>query len=400
MLALKIKYLGFCGLTLLLLVSGCKKINYAKIDDPAYLRVFNNLNYEIGIINKDEPIPFLTMLIDPVMDGKGIPVSAAIKGDYLDQRDPYAPPYPSHIGNGSSVNNPEYPGRQNVLVGPVVNGFDLSSWAQIPSGKHRVVFMFRPKNAIPFFSLEDKYKKSVLIDTSLVLDSKEVYTLHVLQKDVATKENGILLRKENFHKLSLSDSEVYVNFYNMSSKGFWQTDNATKTGNGKNFDKGALANGIKDQMNIFYTLYKGAPELKTAVAGYDRKLMAALTRNTSTVEVSPYYSFPLFADGDSNGITTDMWQRFELLAPGMDINNIPYNFNTQDNDNSWAPINCVLNGKTKLPNDNGATLPNMVVNIHSGIYNPRSFATVNTIEIVNGNVYLTTVQRKYAPPVY
>jgi hypothetical protein len=400
MLALKIKYLGFFALTLLLIVSGCKKINYAKIDDPAYLRVFNNLNYEIGITNKDEPIPFLTMLIDPVMDGQGMPISAAIKGDYLDQREPYAPPYPSHIGNGSSVNNPEYPGRQNVLVGPVLNGFDLSSWAQIPSGKHRVVFMFRPKNSIPFFDLEARYKRSVLIDTNLVLDSKEVYTLHILQKDVATKENGILLRKENFHKLSLSDSQVYVNFYNMSSKGFWQIDNYSKTGNGKNFEKGVLANGIKDQMNIFYTLYKGAPALKTSIAGHTRKLMTSVSRNTSAVEVSPYQSFPLFADGDAGGITTDLWQRFELLAPGMDINNVPYGFNTQENDNSWAPINCVLNGKTKLSSDNGATLPNMIVNIHSGVYNPRSFATVNTIEIVNGNVYLTTVQRKYAPPVY
>jgi hypothetical protein len=45
-------------------------------------------------------------------------------------------------------------------------------------------------------------------------------------------------------------------------------------------------------------------------------------------------------------------------------------------------------------------VPNMIVNIHSGTYNPRSFATVNTVEIVNGNVYLTTIQRKYAPPVY
>ncbi|WP_442589435.1 hypothetical protein ACSBL2_25770 [Pedobacter sp. AW31-3R] len=400
MLAFKVKYVGFCGLILLFLVAGCKKINYAKIEDPAYLRVFNNLNYEVGITNKDEPIPFLTLLIDPVMDQDGMPLSAAIKGDFLDQREPYAPPYPSHVGTGTSLNNPEYPGRENVLVGPVLNGFDLSSWAQIPSGKHRVVFMFRPKNTIPFFSLEDRYKKSVLIDTTLVLDGKEVYTLHVLQKDVATKKNGILLRQEDFHKRPLSDSEVYVNFYNMSSKGFWQIDNYTKTGNGLNNEKGFIANGIKDQMNIFYTLYRGAPESRITIAGHTRLLMGTLSRNTDAVEVSPYYSFPLFADGNAEGITTDMWQRFDLLAPGMDITNIPYSISDSDNDNSWAPINCMLNGQTRLSNDKGATLPNMIVNIHSGIYNPRSFATVNTIEIVNGNVYLTTVQRKYAPPVY
>jgi hypothetical protein len=45
-------------------------------------------------------------------------------------------------------------------------------------------------------------------------------------------------------------------------------------------------------------------------------------------------------------------------------------------------------------------MPGLVINIHSGTYNPRSFATVNTIEIINGRAYLTTVQRKYDPPIY
>jgi len=40
------------------------------------------------------------------------------------------------------------------------------------------------------------------------------------------------------------------------------------------------------------------------------------------------------------------------------------------------------------------------VNIHSGKDNPKTFATVNTIEVVNGRIYLTTIQRKYAPPIY
>jgi hypothetical protein len=398
MLPLRTKNITFyAAIALLWFATGCSKVEYKKIDDPAYLRVFNNLNYKIGIDNKDEMLPFLTMLIDPEMDQSGMPVNAKIKGDFLDQRDPYAPPYPSHIGSGTSVNNPEYPGRENVLVGPVLNGFDLSSWAQIPSGKHRIVFMFRPKNTVPFFSLDPKLKKSFLIDTTMVLDSKEVYTLHVLQKDYLTKRNGIYLRKENFHKLPLSDSSVYVNFYNMSAKGYWQADNDAKGGN--EYGKGAMGNGIKDQMNIFVTLYKNRTVSMPKLTGYNGKYLGNLTRNSDVLEVSPYYSFPLFADASAGGIFTDMWQRFDFLAPGMDIRNIPYGSTVNQTDGNWASINC-LTPFTDYRRWNEVVLPNMLVNIHSGTFNPRSFATVNTIEIVNGNVYLSTIQRKYAPPIY
>ncbi|GAA4317872.1 hypothetical protein GCM10023149_15640 [Mucilaginibacter gynuensis] len=391
----------FCAAVLLLFATGCAKVKYAKIDDPAYLRVFNNLNYKIGVDNKDEMLPFLTMLIDPQVDESGMPISAAIKGDFLDQRDPYAPPYPSHIGSGVSVNNPEYPGRENVLVGPVLNGYDLSSWAQIPSGKHRIMFMFRPKNTVPFFNLEAKLKRNVLIDTTITLDIKEVYTLHVLQKDYNTKRNGIYLRKENFQKLPLSDSMIYVNFYNMSAKGYWQADNEIKGGNV--YGKGALGNGIKDDMNIFATLYKDAAlnTLPTKLPGYSGKYLGRMVRNSDVLEVTPYYSFPLFADAKAGGIHTDMWQRFDFVAQGMDIAAIPYGQTDLNTDANWAPVLCFMAGKTgRNDQQNAVFVPNMIVNIHSGTYNPRSFATVNTIEVVNGNVYLTTIQRKYAPPVY
>ena len=394
----RLKNIVLSSIVLLLFAAGCSKVDYAKIDDPAYLRVFNNLNYTIGLENKDEAVPFLTMLIDPEMDQEGIPVNAAIKGDFLDQREPYAPPYPSHIGTGVSFKNAEYPGKENVLVGPVLNGFDLSSWAQIPSGKHRIVFLFRPVNSVPFFELDPKLKHKVLIDTTMVLDSKEVYTLHVLQKNFVTKKNGIYLRKENFHKLPLSDSLVYVNFYNMSAKGFLEASKDQKTSYKKS---GALYGGIKEEMNIFYSLYTSEKTMNDPVFGYQNRLLGKLTRNSEVLEVSPYYNFPLFADGKSNGIFTNIWQRIDLMAPGMDPANNPYESFQLETSGNWAPVNCMTDGKSQLTgNDNAAQLPNMIVNIHSGIYNPRSFSTVNTIEIVNGNVYLTTVQRKYAPPIY
>jgi len=397
---LRIQQLGFC-LIALLLITGCSKVDYVKVDSPAYLRVFNNLNYEKTLDSKDQEVPFLAMLIDPVMDEKGIPVSTKIMGDFLDQRAPYAPPYPSHIGNSTSVNNPEYPGKEDVLVAPVLNGFDLSSWAQIPSGKHRIVFMFRPKNNVPFFNLEPRLKTKVLIDTTIVLDEKEVYTLNVLQKDYQTKKNGVLLRHENFYKLPLSDSLVYVNFYNLSSKGYWE---AGYTEKGANIgSKGALGDGIRDRMNVFYTLYRKS-STESVVNNYFGKYLGEIKRNTGEPDVSPYYSFPLFADPLSDGIRTDIWQRLDLLAPGMDLASKPYSGIQMETDNNWAPISCFSNGTVPLDvlrgDENYVLLPNMIVNIHSGIHNPRSFATVNTIEIVNGKAYLTTIQRKYAPPIY
>lgn len=397
---LNIQQLGFY-LIALLLITGCSKVDYVKVDSPAYLRVFNNLNYEKTLDGKDQEVPFLAMLIDPVMDEKGMPVSTAILGDFLDQRAPYAPPYPSHIGNSTSVNNPEYPGKEDVLVAPVLNGFDLSSWAQIPSGKHRIVFMFRPKNSVPFFNLESRLKTKVLIDTTIVLDEKEVYTLNVLQKDYQSKKNGVLLRHENFYKLPLSDSLVYVNFYNLSAKGYWEADYTEK---GANIgSKGALGDGIRDRMNVFYSLYRKS-STASVLSNYSGKYLGEIKRNTGEPDVSPYYSFPLFADPLSNGIYTDIWQRLDLLAPGMDPSSKPYTGTQQMTDNNWAPISCFSNGTVPVDyirgDENYVLLPNMIVNIHSGIYNPRSFATVNTIEIVNGKAYLTTIQRKYAAPIY
>jgi hypothetical protein len=77
---------------IVLFASGCLKVEYSKIEDPAYLRVFNNLNYVQTLGSKDDKVPFLCMLINPVVDESGMPLSAGIVGDFLDQRDPYAPP--------------------------------------------------------------------------------------------------------------------------------------------------------------------------------------------------------------------------------------------------------------------------------------------------------------------
>jgi len=85
----------------------------------------------------------------------------------------------------------------------------------------------------------------------------------------------------------------------------------------------------------------------------------------------------------------------------MDPRNNPFYDGDTNTSSNWASLNCMLNGKVRMKaNDNGTVLPNLLVNIHSGKNNPQTFATVNTLEVVNGRVYLTTIQRKYAPPVY
>ena len=378
----------------------CVKVEYSKIEEPAYLRVFNGLNYKVSMDDKDGKPPFLCMLINPEFDAAGKLTGAQVMGDFLDTRAPYAPPYPSHTGTSTSVNNPEYPGKENVLVGPILNGYDLSSWAQVPTGSMRFVFVYRPKNTVPYFQLEEHLRDDVLVDTTLQLTPTEVYTLHLLQKDFDTKEIGLLLRTENFHKQPFSDSLVYVNFYNYSADGFADADARLKP------DYAPFRHGIKDRMNVFLTLYPDEEAAlanlsyqSSAVPGYKGKYLTSIEQNVSSGAAMPYLSFPLWANPEDDGIRTKSWQHFDFFAPGISPTNNPYAFNRNA---EWESFACIFNGSTR-PGDsrNVATaLPNLLVNIHSGKHNPRSFATVNTIEVVNGFVYLTTIQRKYPAPEY
>src|ERR1700734_2931550 len=95
---------------------GCRKTDFGGIGNPAYLRVFNCLDYSITLGNKDAPQPFLVMLIDPVTDANGIPESAAITGDFLDKRDTWARPYPDAVN--TTTWQKEYPGNLKVLAAP------------------------------------------------------------------------------------------------------------------------------------------------------------------------------------------------------------------------------------------------------------------------------------------
>lgn len=394
------------GMHMLLILAGftvlnlsCSKVEYTQIEQPAYLRVFNNLNYKVSMDVKDGKVPYFCMLINPEVNGAGKPVGAEIIGDFLDIRNAYAPPYPSHVGANNSVNNPEYPGKENVLVGPIVNGYDLSSWAQVPSGSIRVMFVYRPKNTISYFDLEPVLQGDVLLDTTINLQPSEVYTMHLLQKDFKKRENGILLRQENFHKQAFSDSLMYMNFYNYSATGFQDADASLKP------DYAPFKQGIRDKMNIFLTLYpnetsalNGDSFQHTAIPGYKGKFLTTLEQDITSNAPKPYVSFPLWANPTDDGIRTKSWQYIDFFAPGLSPSNNPYSFTRNQ---EWESVAFLSNGSS-IPQYAYASLalPNMLINIHSGIYNPRSFATINTIEIVNGYAYLTTIQRKYEAPRY
>jgi len=397
-----------------LIVSSCAKIEPVVINEPAYLRVFNNLRFKVTVDNQDQTHSTLVMLINPEYDSNGIPTGAEIIGDFLVTRNSYAPPYPSHIGNSLDVYNPEYPGKERVNAGPILNGFDLSSWAQVPSGQHRVAFYSRPRSEVPFFNLEMRYRTEPIVDTVLDLRAGEVYTLHVLQKDFNTKENGILLRQENFHKLALADSLVYVNFYNMSAKGFFEAPHTVKPNSGNhllgglNLEYDWFQEGIREEMNVFYVAYDER-FLRQHYDGTIKPLasfMTHLKRDTENPATAPYWSLPLFFNAQDS-IRSFLFQEFFFSRPGFDATPesfmIPNDGPEGPGAGGYARLLCYGNGREEPPaprRQNYVAVPNLIVTTHSGEHNPRSFATVNSIEIVNNSVYLTTVQRVYEPPVY
>ncbi|MBC9911870.1 hypothetical protein [Chitinophaga varians] len=374
--------------------TACRKTEYTTIAEPAYLRIFNNLDYNITVDNKEAPQPFLTYLMDPELDADGIPVSAKATGDFLDKRATWARPYPDAVN--TTLYQTEYPGSAKVLAGPVLNGYDLSSWAQMPAGKHRIMFVSRPLSPVPFFQLPKDLRSQIIIDTVMDFGSREVYTMHVLEKDWNTKQPGIYVRKETFIHQPFSDSLVYVNFYNLSSGGF--------------FEKGVVRGSdatfnlkIRDTMNVYYSLSKvNNSNLMQPVAGHTGVLMAAVVRSHEPA-VHPYYSFPLFPDTAASRIYTGRAaQTFTFLSPAYTYENNPFvQYMTESNGRFTelrvGPAN--INGFAAFPLV-ADFLTGMVVTIRSGVYFNRSFATVNTVEYVNGKFYLMTIQRKYEPPVY
>jgi hypothetical protein len=416
---------------LLLIMAGCRKTTYNVIPEAAYLRVFNSLNYDVNVTSKDQPPPFLTMVIDPEYDATGLITGGKIVGDHLDQRSAYAAPYPANAGN-TSYRNTEYPGSKKVLVGPILNGINLSSWAQIPSGKHRVLFYSRPISEMPFFSLQERDRKSLLIDSTIDFTPGEIYTMEVLQKTVATQYPlpvTLYLRQEQFAKVPFSDSMLYVNIYNLSAAGYAAANpGVAPRGIAFYYNAYNKCTAYGDTMNLYYSLYKddcsypyadGSPTGTALIPGYNNIWLGTVIRS-HTAGVAPYYSVPMFAAPDTTGgILSRQWELFILMQPGLTpmpgqlavagnyglgAANARFGAigcSNGSNDGKGTTSRAAIRSVPRLGNTQclaSCWLPNLIKYTASGQYAQRSFATISSIEIINNQVYMMSVQRNYPPP--
>lgn len=204
-------------IALVMLATGCRKYNeLSSLSSPAYIRVFNMITNTPTIFHNGESNTFLTFLMDPVMDKSNVPQSAPIVGDFLTTRQLFTTSYPTDAANtvvGTGYVNYEYPGREHVLMAPPLNGFECSSWAQITSGKHRIVFLSRPPSSVPFDSLTEVQRSQVIADTTIDFQAGELYTLEAILQDLATFTYAVYARKEDFVHKNYSEDSLYVGFY-------------------------------------------------------------------------------------------------------------------------------------------------------------------------------------------
>ena len=215
------------------LLGACQKYREANpVPDAAYIRVFNDINNTVDFLHSTQAPPFMTFIMDPRMDASGAPDTGAIVGDFLGTRQLFSLSYPINEGNslgtttitigapgsGSVVQqniNYEYPGNAHVLTAPAINGFDLSSWAQVPSGKHRFIFVLRPQTDTSFTRLSETIRKGILIDTTIDLQAGEVYTLEALSTDLDNNKYGMYVRQEQFIHQAFEQNQLYVGFVNL-----------------------------------------------------------------------------------------------------------------------------------------------------------------------------------------
>ena len=401
-------------LIILLGATGCRKSDYNKVDNASYLRVFNTLSYEVDLTTKGKKVPFLTMIIDPQINKDGVVTGGTIIADFLDVRKPYAAP--ASNAAGTDYKNYEFPGKMKMPVAPVINGFDLSGWAQVPAGSHRFVFYIRPITSVPFLKLPETERaaNALIADSTLEIAAGEVYTMNLLEKDVTSPQLSTLvyLRHEIFTNIPFADSLLYINFYNISAKGYAQAHpEVSRSITGTNTATGCA---IADDVNLYYTLFTDdVPYPYTLqnnqfpaigdepVPGYNNVPLQNLQRS-HTPTVAAYQTIPLFAGKDtSNGIMSRQWMQLTVTPSGGVIvpgSSSPANGMTVSftNESDEGRVQIWNNG---INHAGGFLLPNLIRQAASGPYLQRSFATVSTMEFINKKIYLTSIQRVYEPPL-
>lgn len=223
--------------------------------------------------------------------------------------------------------------------------------------------------------------------------------MQVLERDYFTNEAFLYVRNENFIKQPFSDSLVYVNFYNLSKKGYFEnTPKMRQDGSGLRSDL------ITDTAAVYCTLKKVTTNSTTDIQGFLRVPMGSMIRSLEPA-IAPYYHFPLFADTGTNRIYPgNAAQYFQFVKGGYVL--VPGNdYASYFPDGYFLGLRVGPDGSAGSGLDHSVSVmadirSGLIVTERSGIYNPRYFATVNSIEYINARVFITTIQRKLDPPVY
>lgn len=400
------------ALFLLLCVAACKKYDLApEIQDPAYIRVFNDLSGTTDALHTQQASNFLTFLLDPETDAGGVPTNASTIGDYLAPRLQFALSYSANEGNRSigdgylggnvrydlpsevvlTPTNYEYPGNKHVLAAPVINGFDLSGWAQTPSGKHRIVFVQRPQNDVDFKNLSTDIRKRILLDTTVNFEKGEVYTIEVVSRDLDKGQYGLYVRKEQFTHMAVDTSKLYLGFVNLSGK-------ATRE------DSAGFSTVFPDRIkvNASYLIYNDAAsggynKFYNPYPGYNNTyLTSMLTTMDTSISFIPLPMLPQ----DTffyQGLVRTYWTPTPAIS--TDFGSLPhFEFNMTDADAPGAgsfPIKSIIDPAVMNNYQNGLLSTytpnlNLLVN-NNGVY--HVYPTVNIMELVYNRVYMIQMVR-------
>ncbi|NML22618.1 hypothetical protein HHL16_17175 [Pseudoflavitalea sp. G-6-1-2] len=394
---------------LFVLFTGCYKYKEVDlIENPSYMRVFNSVSIEPDIFQGTNISSFFTFLMDPQTEEKNIPVRSATMADFLGTRELYTTSYPLNSGNSSEGHyvvdatgrkvfistpmNYEYPGNAHVLTAPAINGFDMSAWAQVKSGEHRIVFVARPKNNIPFPELSREIRSTILVDTVVNFTEGEVYTLQIVCRDVDKNQFGLYMRRETFVHQAFEENKNYIGFVNLSGA----RPKRAQDGYMRVFPE-------KISINYsFYTHQKAPVKGYYPIEGYNNNFYKTLEKRMDT-SIS-YLTVPLlpreaFFDND----TLRNYYRVDIastIKPPPTMPFVQFIFGNADNPGSGAKdygFDCQANGALFNTYRYGLfeTVMPSVNKIVSTGNKYRIYSTVNIMEIVYNRVYMMQILRGF-----
>jgi hypothetical protein len=265
-----------------------------------------------------------------------------------------------------------------VLTAPSINGLDLSAWAQVASGKHRVLFIVRPQNYIDFSSLSDTIKRKIVIDTTVDLQQGEVYTMEAVLQDVDASKYGIYLRQESFIHQSFDANKNYISFFNLSGKKSAMSNLTVSPSSGYFYDT----------MSVYYSYYQvpiysnstgGTSNVgvATVMPAYNNVALTTLTGRM--LPDAPYYPLPVLPMSDfydNNGI---------LRTYGLNTGTMPYFvFNFLASGNNINDGSGTIQSYTIMCDDDPVTVNSDIYQGNSGY----AYANLNMLVQSDGQVYL------------